>query len=53
MKTIAEQLHEAIDQLEAEINQHGFATLIFKIQDSRFIRFEEQFSINKDEIKCK
>jgi len=51
MKTITEQLHKAIDELEADINQHEFATLIFKIQDNKFIRFEKQYSINANEIK--
>jgi len=36
---------------EKEINQHEFATLIFKIQDNKFIRFEKQYSINANEIK--
>jgi len=53
MKSISEQLHKVIDELEAEINRDRFANLIFKIKDNRFIRFEKQFSINADEIKEK
>ena len=51
MITITEQLHKVIDELEADINRDKFATLIFKIKDNKFIRFEKQFSVNLDELK--
>jgi hypothetical protein len=51
MKTIAEQLHEAIDQLEAEINQHGFCNLTFKFRNGEFYTFEKQLTINNNELK--
>jgi len=51
MQTIAEQLHKAVDQLEVEINQHEFCTLIFKIQNGRFIGFEKTLKIRSDEIE--
>ena len=49
--TITEQLHKVIDELEVDINRDKFATLIFKIKDNKFIRFEKQFSVNLDELK--
>jgi len=50
MKTIAEQLHEAIDQLEVEINQHKFCNLTFKFRNGEFYTFEKQLTINKNEL---
>jgi len=51
--TITEQLHKVIDKLEKEINEHEFATLTFKIKEGEFVRFEKQFSVNRDEMKAK
>jgi hypothetical protein len=50
MQTIAEQLQSAIEKLEVEINQHRFCTLIFKIQDGKFIRFNKDLTITREEI---
>jgi hypothetical protein len=51
VETITEQLHKIIDKLEDEINEHRFCTLIFKIKEGEFVRFEKEFSVNRDEMK--
>jgi len=51
--TITEQLSKVIKALEEEINEHAFATLIFKIKEGEFVRFEKQFSVNRDEMNLK
>lgn len=52
MKSISEQLHKVIDELEEEINRDDkFPIFIFKFKERRFKRFEKSLSINADEMK--
>ena len=49
--TISEQLRKVIDELEEEINEHGFCNLIFKFREDKFFRFEKELGINANELK--
>ena len=51
MKSISEQLHKVIDELEVEINRGKFPTFVFKFQEKKFRRFEKKLIINADELK--
>jgi len=50
VKSITEQLHEVIDRLEEDINRDRFATLIFRIKDWKFKKYEKSYSKDNDEI---
>lgn len=51
MKTISEQLHEIIEKLKDEINKDKFCTLVFRIKNGKFDKFEKNISIKNNEIK--
>jgi len=50
MKSISDQLHKVIDELEEEINRDRKATLIFKIENWKFDKFIKSYTKDKNEI---
>lgn len=53
MKSISEQLHKVIDELEDDINRDSKVTLIFKVKDRKFDKFIKSYTKDANEIGIK
>ena len=49
--SVTEQLHKVIDELKEEINKDNKkCTLVFRIKNGKFYKFEKSFSMLEEDI---